>query len=251
MQSGLTDLHCHALPGVDDGAATVAQSLALLSAAYKDGIRRVLLTPHIDPERWDNRLDALLPRFVQLRRSLALLGLDVELALAAEVTLSAQLPAQLERGDLPLMAGADGARSLLLELPHGGVPAGAAALVEWLARRGVRTLIAHPERNAAVMRDSRCLDALRAQGAALQVTAGSLLGVFGARARVAAERLLGEGAVALLATDAHDLRHRPPQLGEGARAAAAVIGESRAWDLATAAPLAFAGGSFQCPRQTS
>jgi len=240
----LTDLHCHVLPGVDDGAGTMAQSLELLAAARRDGIARVLLTPHIDPERWDNKLPLLRARFKQLQCAVAEAGLQVELALAAEVTLNALLPVQLERDELPLMVGADDTRSLLLELPYAGIPVGTADLVAWLARHGVRTVIAHPERNAAVIRDHRCLDPLRDRGALLQVTAASLLGGSSARVRQTVQQLLRDGMVTLLATDSHDIQRRPPLLADGARAAAPLIGESRAWELVSSAPLQLAANSF-------
>jgi protein-tyrosine phosphatase len=248
MTAGLlVDIHCHYLPGVDDGAADAAEALALLRAARDNGIGRVVLTPHIHPGRYANTRSSLLPGFRQFRDTARRAGIDTELALSAEVRISAELPALIERDEIPFMRSLRGERLLLLELPHGLVPPGTATLLSWLARRGIRTLLAHPERNKAIVHNIEKLRPLMEQGCLLQLTAASMLGALGPAVRASAEQLLRRGWVSVLATDAHNLRQRPPLLRQGAAAACAILGESKAWELVHTNPARDCAGLFGNP----
>lgn len=247
MATGLVDIHCHYLPGVDDGAIDTGEALALLRASSDNGIGRVVLTPHIHPGRYDNARASLLPVFERLVETAHDAGLDIELALAAEVRVSVELPMLIERGEIPLMGSRRGERLLLLEMPHGLMPPGMTAMIDWLDKRGIRVLLAHPERNKAIMHNPELLRPLLEQGCLLQITAASVVGALGATVRACAELLLQRGWVSVMATDAHNLRQRPPILREGAAVASALIGESKAWDLVHTNPLRCSGALFPAP----
>ncbi|GAA5525524.1 tyrosine-protein phosphatase CpsB [Microbulbifer aestuariivivens] len=270
------DLHCHLLPGVDDGADSMESALALVRAAIADGTTHAILTPHIHPGRYDNSLSQLLPVFQQFRAMVGEMpgeitpaisaaaqapaqqadekadekadeqadeqanepraqaqqaGAGLQLALGAEVRLSDDLPALLEQGEIPFIGEWHGDPVLLLELPHSHIPPGSEHLLKWLGQRGVRTLIAHPERNRDVLRDLKRLRPLVQAGCLLQVTASAVAGDFGRGAQTRAHQLLKQNLVTVLASDAHHLRRRPPGLSRGRAAAAKVIGESRAREL--------------------
>lgn len=242
------DLHCHLLPGVDDGADTEATALALARAAVADGITHAVLTPHMHPGRYENSLANLAPAFDQFR---ALLEREfrgqersLKIALGAEVRLTDELPALLERGAIPFIGEWQGDRVILLELPHSHVPPGTDQLVQWLGKQGIRPLIAHPERNRDVLRNLARLGPLVQAGCLFQVTAGAVAGDFGPGAETRARQLLERDLVTVLATDAHHMERRPPVMSRGRDAAAAIVGEGRAWELVVDNPRSLSARNF-------
>lgn len=240
MKRGLVDLHCHYLPAVDDGASTDEEGIALLRQAYNDGVDQIVLTPHIHLDRYPNVGSLLRKRFAAFQQRVRECGIDVELALGAEVRVSDDVFALIERDEVPLYEGIVGRRSMLLEFNHGHLPPGWQNLLRWLVQRGITPVIAHPERNKEVMRHPERVAAMLDEGCLIQVTAAALLGSFGARVEAVAKIVLAKGWCTLLASDSHDLRHRPPLLQAGARAAAKIVGESKAWDMVTDIPAALA-----------
>lgn len=240
----MIDLHCHLLPAIDDGATTVAQALELARAAVADGITHQVATPHIHIGRYANDIHTIESAFAALQRELEQHAIPLQLGWAAEVRLSDDLPALLESNRLPFLGEWGGDRVLLLELPHSHIPPGIDRLIAWMLGKGVRPMIAHPERNRAVLRNFSAVLPLVRQGCLMQVTAGAVAGHFGAGAATRARELLQEGMVTILATDAHHLERRPPRLSEGRRAAEAIVGESRAWDLVLHYPGLIAAAQF-------
>nr|WP_255771917.1 CpsB/CapC family capsule biosynthesis tyrosine phosphatase [Microbulbifer guangxiensis] len=228
-------MHSHLLPGVDDGADNLATALALARAAVADGITHAVLTPHIHPGRYENTASSLRPAFEQFQRALETEFCaeepSLQVALAAEVRLTDDLPALLERGEIPFVGEWQGDRILLLELPHSHIPPGTDQLIQWLAKQGIRPLIAHPERNRDVLRNLARLRPLVEADCLFQVTAGAVAGDFGPGAETRARQLLEKDLVTVLASDAHHLERRPPAMSRGRDAAAAIIGESRAQEL--------------------
>ena len=143
---------------------------------------------------------------------------------------------------VPFIGERDGYRILLLELPHSHVPVGSDKLVGWLLKQKIRPMIAHPERNKDVHIDVNRITPLVSMGCWLQLTAGSVTGNFGEPSRQRAVQLLERGWVTILASDAHNLEHRPPELEPGRRAAAMIVGEEESWKLVRDTPLAIVDG---------
>lgn len=241
----MIDLHCHLLPGIDDGAPDGATALALARIAVDDGITHAVCTPHIHPGRYDNTPSEIEQALAGLRRALAEAGIPLQVAAAAEVRIGPELLAADLVGRVALLGPWEARRGLLLELPHEGVPLGSEKLTRHLLERGIQPVLAHPERNKGLMRQPSRLRPFLQQGCLLQVTAGSLCGRFGERARALAEELLDAGHIAVLATDAHNLRHRPPRLREGFEAAAARVGERAAERLVFEHPRRLSTGLFE------
>lgn len=211
----MIDIHCHLLPGIDDGPATLEDSLQLARALVADGIDHVVCTPHVFPGRWDNRCSTIRIAFEELVGHLASAGIDLSLSWAGEIRLTPDVLPLLSRGELPLLGERSSAGStLLLEMPDGQVPVGTERFVAHLMREGIRPVIAHPERNRAVMDIPARIEPLVDMGCHLQLTASSVTGHFGVRAQAAARWLIDQGWVSAVASDSHNLGGRRPRMRE-------------------------------------
>ena len=121
------------------------------------------------------------------------------------------------RGELPMIGGLNGKKMMLLEFPDGAIPHGSDVACRMFADQGVHWLIAHPERNKAVMRNPDIIKPFVDMGCMLQLTAASVVGAFGRSAGQTAHTLLTRGLAHVVASDAHNLAHRPPRMGEARR----------------------------------
>lgn len=247
----MIDLHCHLLPGVDDGPADISESLAMCRRAVEQGTTHAVTTPHIHVGRWDNSVAAIAESAALLRGALHREGIALEIGFAGEVRLSDQLPRQVQGDAIPFYGEMEGYRVMLLEFPHGHIPPGSDKLVAWLLSRRIRPLIAHPERNKQVMRTVDSIYPFVEAGCWLQLTAGAVCGNFGEGAWAAAEHLLREDLVAVVASDAHNLNARPPGLREAYDSIARSFGDARAKRLVCSTPAELTEQQFRRGRKFS
>ncbi|GAA0789214.1 tyrosine-protein phosphatase [Marinobacterium sediminicola] len=241
---GMIDLHNHLLPGIDDGAEDVSKSIELARMAVADGITHLVCTPHIHPGRYENSPATIEPALELFRSALIEAGITLKVSSAAEVRFGLELMEGVARQAVPFLGEREGRKVMLLEFPHGEIPFGAEKLTRWLMDRRITPMIAHPERNKAVMKSPSKLKPFLDQGCLLQVTAASVAGRFGESAQSIAHQLLAEDKVFILATDAHNSSHRPPVLREGLQAAAAIVGDRQAAALVTTNPWSIAEVHF-------
>jgi protein-tyrosine phosphatase len=227
----MIDLHCHLLPGIDDGPATLGEALAMARLAVQHGICEARVTPHLHVGRWDNDRARIVPAVQAYRAALHAHGIELRVSFAAEVRASYDVVPLIEEGRVPFLGKVGGASVLLLELPHSHVPVGAERLVEWLLGRGIRPMLAHPERNKDIVRDPRKILPFVRLGCLLQLTADAVAGEFGEDCAACAAKLLAEGWVTVLASDAHDSAARPPRISRGREAAARIVGADEARKL--------------------
>lgn len=227
----MIDLHSHLLPGIDDGAPDLATALELARIAVHDGITHMVCTPHIHPGRYDNTIEIIQQALTELQQGLIEQQIDLVISAAAEVRFGMELMVAVKQNNIPFLGEWQGQPVLLLEFPHGEVPFGAERLTAWLLQQGIKPLIAHPERNKGLLRAPGKIKPFIEQGCLLQVTAGAVAGRFGQPAQALAQSLLQEGVVTILASDAHNIEHRPPILSEGRDAAAQLIGIAAAQRL--------------------
>jgi protein-tyrosine phosphatase len=218
---GFTDLHCHLLPGVDDGPQTMAETLAYAAAAVAAGTSTIVATPHV--ERVDVR--ELPDRARAVRVALAAEGIALEVRCGGE--LRPFSVAELTDAGLDLIAhGPPGARWVLYEVPFHGPDDEFVAGARELRARGFGVLLAHPERSRGMLESGLpAIDALVGGGALVAANVGPLLGREGDGRRRAAEHLLRRGLPAVVATDAH-APERPYTLAMGAEAAERVTGRA-------------------------
>lgn len=202
----MIDLHCHVLPGIDDGPKDIRGSLALASAAHGAGIRTVVATPHVN-HRYPNE-PAIIGRLVEgLREHLAAEEIEIEVLPGAEIALVRAV--ELDRAQLARLT-LGGGPWLLIEPPFSPSAVGINTMMLEVARHGHPIVIAHPERCPAFQRDRTVLESLVRSGMITSITAGSLLGHFGTAVRSFAQELLRDGLVHDIASDAHDHIDRPP-----------------------------------------
>jgi protein-tyrosine phosphatase len=236
------DLHNHLLPAIDDGAKRLEESLEFLRAARRDGITTIVATPHMKPGVHDNSRETILERVALVRE--AQKGdpdsEGVELLPGAEVYFGADLPQRARAG--LLMSVADRGKYLLLELPYQQVPLQVDETIFQLRLAGLTPLMAHPERVAYYLEDLERVEASVRIGALTQVTGSSITGRFGSKARDFALAMLDRGLIHVLATDSHDVRHRPPVLSEAARLVRDRLGDAAARRLTEEIPRAILEG---------
>ena len=208
----MIDLHCHYLPGIDDGAQTLEDSLDLARAAVAAGIRTAVMTPHVHPGRYENKGSSIARLCAAFARVLQHRQIPLDIRVGGEVRISAEILPMVEEDEIPFLGQVDGYRVMLLEFPHSHLIVGGDKLVSWLLARRIRPLIAHPERNKDVMRNVEKLAPYVHMGCMLQLTGASVIGEFGKSAQQTALELLKRNWVTVVATDAHNLKHRPPNL---------------------------------------
>lgn len=231
----MIDLHCHLLPAIDDGAPDEATALAMARIAVADGIRTVACTPHIYPGLFENDAAGIAVKVDDLQRRLREEGIALELTTGADAHLTPELLPRLQAGTAPTLAGS---HYVLLEPPHTVAPPRFAEAVFEIVNAGFVPVITHPERLTWIRQHYEVFAALVRSGAWMQVTAGSLTGRFGAGAQRVAERMLDDGLVHILGTDAHSARSRPPLLAEGRAAAEKRVGAEEALRLVVERPQA-------------
>ncbi|MFA5633066.1 MAG: CpsB/CapC family capsule biosynthesis tyrosine phosphatase [Porticoccaceae bacterium] len=241
----MIDIHCHLLPGIDDGAVDLDDALAMARIAVDDGITHAVVTPHIHPGRWENAAQGIASAARDFSARLREHGIPLIIGHAAEVRLTDQLFQQLEEESIPFLGEVDGYQVMLLEFPHNQVLPGSEKLTAWLLRNGIRPLLAHPERNKEIMVAPGRLKPFIDQGCMIQVTAGALVGRFGARAMEAARYFLANGQVDLIASDGHNTKARRPELSEAAAYITEKYGEAEAQKLARETPWRLVGAQFQ------
>lgn len=227
------DLHCHLLPGIDDGAPDLETALAMARMAVADGIRTVACTPHIYPGLYDNDAAGIRAAISRMQAVLDDEGIPLRLVEGADVHLDTDLVGAIHAGRVPTIAGS---RYLLLEPPHHVAPPGFEQQVFSLMASGIVPVITHPERLTWVEDHHPLFMRLVARGAWMQITAGALTGRHGRRPRYWGERFVAEGKAHILATDAHDARRRPPLLAEARDAAAKLVGTTEAEHMVTTRP---------------
>lgn len=236
------DIHCHCLPGLDDGPTDLDESIALCRALAEDGITTVIATPHqLGSYDRINSAGTIRDGVHQLEVALAEHGIPLELYPGGDVRVDERLLNLLDADEIGTCA--DAGRHLLLELPH-DLFVDPLPTIEHLKGLGIQAIMTHPERYRYLRGVNDRPREWVAAGALVQITAGSWLGDFGNRARDHAWRLLDDGLVSLVATDAHDAVRRPPRMTEIIQLFSEEVGRDVAQALALDNPFSVLKGNF-------
>ena len=235
------DLHSHILPGLDDGAKSLEESMAILRVAAGDGIKGIAATPHGKDVREAGALGRVFEHVETLNRRAAEEALDIKIYVGMENHLTPDLPELTATGQALLIN--DGPY-ILVELPFDSLPDCTDVVLAGLQRQGLIPLIAHPERQADIQRDPSVMGGLAEMGMLGQLTSTCILGRFGGEARDTAEVLLREGWVHVIATDCHrPSGPRAPVMAEAVAVAGSIVGAEKARAMSMDVPEAVLMGS--------
>lgn len=249
----MLDIHCHILPGVDDGAPDLASSLAMARIAVAEGVTTIACTPHMIPGVYENRGPDVIARVEALQLVLDEAGLPLQLVAGADVHVAPDVVARLRSGEALTL---NGSRYVLVEPPHHVAPPRLEDAFFEIAAAGYQPILTHPERLTWIDRKFELIERLFHAGAWMQITAGALEGQFGSQARYWAELMLDEGMVHVVASDAHDPKVRAPRLRKAHDALTRRMGREEADNLLihrpnaalTNAPLAAVPAPPRAPR---
>lgn len=236
----MIDLHCHLLPGLDDGPDSLGESLAMCRVAAADGIRTIIATPHYHPAVREFADGEISEAVCALRTAVEKEGIDITVLPGAEIAFSPEMPSQLDQNDSLTING--NGRYFLAEFSPMTVPVHWDRFLLSFLPSGMTPIIAHPERNAWFANHPDALERAVHNGILIQVTAMSITGGFGAAVQTCSLKLLRRNLVHLIASDGHSADLRPPKLAEAVSLAAELIGPERANALVTAHPRAIIAG---------
>ncbi len=233
------DIHCHLLPGVDDGARDWDECLQMARLAVAEGIGTAIATPHQCGSYGRNDGDTIRRHVAAVQAFLDQHQVPLRVLPGGDVRIEPGLAARLRRGDVLSLA--DRHRHVLLELPH-EIYFPLEPLLAELSAAGIVGVLSHPERNAGIAGDPRVMGPLVDGGCLMQITAGSLLGEFGSQAQQLSEQWIRQGLVHFIATDAHDTKIRRARMREVFARVVELAGDEAARDLCSRWPAAVAEG---------
>jgi len=216
------DLHCHVLPGLDDGPGTLAESIALCRAAHCDGTRTLVATPHVNWHYPEVSAAVIHDKVAEVNRALRGEAIELTVRTGGEVALSRA--GELSDRDLRLLC-LGGGPYLLLEMPWTSAARGALNALRALANRGFGIVVAHPERSPMLQRETALVQELVDSGVLCCLDASSLGRRAERRTRSTAWKLLGTGLAHVIGSDAHDAVRRPPELSSALARAGLKIAE--------------------------
>jgi protein-tyrosine phosphatase len=207
----MIDLHSHIIPAVDDGSSSLEESLEMLEAAWKDGVKAIVATPHMfGPVGRIKTIEHLQRTTRELKKTAADFNLKIEILAGAEIFFVSDLREKLETYRDALTINNSGC--FLLEFPPDLVFPGSGEYIGELVARGLIPIICHPERNDVFQDNPRLLYRLLQAGALSQVDAGSLRGEFGPEAYSSAMLFFKCNLVHVVASDCHGMKSRLPGL---------------------------------------
>ncbi len=208
----VVDIHCHLLPGMDDGARSWEESLKMARIASESGINTVVATPHwIQGTVWEPNPDVVRKKVSELNKLLRKNSIPLSVFPGMEIGISENVVELVSSGRVLTLA--EG-RYVLVEVPFFSLPVGIEEIVYRLVDRGFFPILAHPERSRDIQKNPKRICDLVDNGALIQITAGSLCGCFGDKAKQCALELIELDAVHIVASDAHSSDKRPPILSK-------------------------------------
>jgi protein-tyrosine phosphatase len=229
----MIDLHSHILPGIDDGARDIEVSILMARQWVAEGVKVVACTPHILPGLYQNSGPSIRMAVASLQQRLDAEDIPLALVCGADNHIVPDFVSGLASGHLLTLAES---RYVLVEPPHHVVPARMEDLFFGILVAGYVPILTHPERLSWLKSRYDMVQRLARSGVWMQITAGSLTGAFGSNALYWSERMLDEGLVHIIASDAHDTERRPPALASGWEAAAKRVGSAEALHLVSTRP---------------
>ncbi|KEH98790.1 tyrosine-protein phosphatase [Clostridium massiliodielmoense] len=207
----MIDIHCHILPGIDDGSKNIDVSLKMLRIAEEDGISKIIATPHFYRGHYENEYQDVVKSVEELNKLASENNINVEVLPGQEIYLDNYTLKHYKEGKLK---GLNDAKYMLIEFSMMDYPKDALDIIYELKLQGIKPIIAHPERYIYVQDDLTILNDFINEQCYFQLNAGSITGVFGKKAQKTSMKLIEYGVCDFVASDAHTTGRRSPKLKE-------------------------------------
>ena len=225
---GYFDMHCHIIPGVDDGSRDIDMSMAILKKEYKDGVRNIILTPHFRRRMFETPGHKIKEKYELLREKAAAVWPDLHLYLGCEFHSNMDLAELVEKDERFRMAGSD---FLLLEFSSRHTATDIRERTYETLSCGLTPIIAHVERYDPIYENLDFAEELIHMGARLQVNADSIIGNDGRQVKKFCKNLMKYDMLSFVGSDAHDLSSRACHIGECARYIEKKMGKAYAEEI--------------------
>ncbi|WP_368297502.1 tyrosine-protein phosphatase [Cytobacillus firmus] len=206
----MIDIHCHILPGMDDGAQTFADSLDMAKEAVREGISSIIATPHHN-QSYHNTKDEIILAVKDLNNSLKEASIPLEILPGQEVRIYGEIVEGLNNGEILSLSQS---QYMFIEFPSNHVPRYADKILFDIQLQGLIPIIVHPERNKQLIEQPNLLYQFVEKGALTQVTASSLCGYFGKNIKKFSEQLIEFNLTHFIASDAHNVKNRTFKMAE-------------------------------------
>ncbi|MGG3495338.1 CpsB/CapC family capsule biosynthesis tyrosine phosphatase [Peribacillus simplex] len=237
----MIDIHCHILPGVDDGSGDMKESLIMAKNAAEAGITHLFATPHHLNGKYLNVKSDIIDRIVRLNESLQQENIPLTIHFGQEVRIHRDIFISLEKEEILTLD--DNGTYLLIELPSGKVPAYTQEVIYELLLKGITPIIVHPERNKELIENHNLLFDLVQEGALTQLTSGSIIGNFGKSIQSFSKKIIKHNLAHFIATDAHNVSSRGFTLQQAYETITKAYGIERAFYFKENAELLLKGQS--------
>lgn len=206
----MVDIHCHILPGIDDGAKNLEDSLIMAKEAEREGIHTIIATPHLNSQ-YDNRKKSINGKVDELNQALKMHGINVRILPGQEPRIYGELLDDIEKDDIQTL---NNSYYLFIEFPTNHVPRYTEKLLFDVQMKGFTPIIVHPERNSELIERPEVLYKFVEKGALTQVTASSLCGYFGKNIKNFSIQLIEANLTHFIASDAHNVVNRTFKMAE-------------------------------------
>ncbi len=198
-----TDVHSHFIPGIDDGAKTIEESVALVKAFEAMGYKKVITTPHVMSDYYRNTPEIILGGLEKVRAALVEEGVTCEIEAAAEYYLDIEFEDKIEAKELLTF----GDNYVLFELPFISEPPMLSSAIFNMQTAGYKPVLAHVERYTFWHNDYQKYEELFDKGVVMQLNINSLTGMYSPQVKKIAERLVEDNYITMIGSDCHNLRH--------------------------------------------
>lgn len=222
---GIYDIHCHILPGVDDGSKGLEESKWMLRKEYSDGVRRIIVTPHFRYKMFEPPMQAVQKQFLRLQEAAREVGDDLKLYLGCELHASMDMVSCLKKGERLTMAGS---RYVLVEFGNNDEKSYIRERVQKLKLNGYLPIVAHVERYRAAKGNMDFIEELKEQGALIQVNADSISGKDGLPMKWFTKKLMKQDLIDFIGSDGHGQKSRIPDMGKCCTQVIKTMGEGYA-----------------------
>ena len=206
---GIIDIHSHILPGLDDGASNMEETIAMLGIAYEQGIRKMVATPHYHLGRYESTISKIEQSLEQVRMEVKRQGILMELVMGNEIYYHSEAIRDVGLGNVSTLGGSS---CVLVEFSPGSSLSYVRQALDFTIREGYTPVVAHVERYIELTKDIDDVAGLIDMGCYIQMNAGSIAGNAGMKIKSFCKKLLKNELVHFIATDCHGVNSRTPEL---------------------------------------